>query len=225
MGAPLAHEIDLVEQLRLQMQANTRLKVMLCVPRWPDMAPAKAPFVRTALAHRKAAIEALTAQDRQRVAAFHPIGFPGRSAVLRSTVVIVDDVYALVGTSHWRRRGLTFDGGCDVASIDRQFNASGRSAGIVRFRQELMAAKLGIAVPTGPANSSALWTRLAEPEATFDLLADLLSQGGLGRITPVWAGPTDNRVIPQTDASADPDGVDANGTRLFTDLLGLLGDA
>ncbi len=46
----------------------------------------------------------------------------------------------------------------------------------------------------------------------LDLLADLLQQGGLGRCTPVWAGPT-------------PDGVDPNGTRLFTDLLGLLGDA
>jgi hypothetical protein len=224
-GAPLAHEIDLVDVLRAQMQANIRLKVMICVPRWPDMAPAMAPWVRTALAHRKAAIEALSAQDRQRVAAFHPIGFPGRTAVLRSTVVIVDDVYACVGTSHWRRRGMTFDGGCDVASIDRQLGPDGRSVAIKRYRQELMAAKLGINVPNAPATSSALWTRLAEPEAAFDLLADLLQQGGMGRCTPVWAGPTDNRVIPRPDNQADPDGVDADGTRLFTDLLGLLGDA
>ena len=224
-GAPLAHEIDLVETLRARMQANARLKVMVCVPRWPDMDPAKAPWVRTALAHRKAAIEALSNQDRQRVAAFHPIGFPGRSAVLRSTVVIVDDVYACVGTSHWRRRGLTFDGGCDVASIDRQLGPDGRSVAIKRYRQELLAAKLGIDVPNAPATSSALWTRLAEPEAAFDLLVDLLQQGGLGRCTPVWAGPTDNRVIAKPDHQADPDGVDSNGTRLFTDLLGLLGDA
>ncbi len=224
-GTPLAHEVDLVERLRERLAANPRLKVMVCVPRWPDFEPSLAPWVRTALAHRKTAIETLTSQDRQRVAAFHPIGFPGRPAVLRSTVVIVDDVYALVGSSHWRRRGLTFDGGCDVASIDRQLDARGRSAGIVRFRQELMAAKLGIALPAGPADSTALWTRLADPEAAFDLLADLLGQGGLGRCSPVWAGPGDTRVIAQTDAKADPDGVDADGSRLFSDLVGLLGSA
>ena len=67
--------------------------------------------------------------------------------------------------------------------------------------------------------------RELRPEAAFDLLADLLQQGGLGRCTPVWAGPTDNRVINKPDNQADPDGVDHNGTRLFTDLLGLLGDA
>jgi hypothetical protein len=221
---PLAHEIDLVERLRARMAANPRLKVMICVPRWPDMATEKAPWVRTALAHRKAAIEALTGEDRQRVAAFHPVGFPGRSAVLRSTTVIVDDAYALVGTSHWRRRGMTFDGGCDVASLDRQLDDQGRSSAIVRFRQELMAAKLGMSVPAGPSTNSALFTRLADAESAFDLLADLLAQGGGGRITAVWAGPTDTRVISQTDARADPDGVDADGSRMLSDLAGLLAD-
>jgi hypothetical protein len=117
---------------------NPRLKVMICVPRMPDFAETKANWVRAALAQRKQAIETLTTQDRQRVAAFHPIGFPGRPSVVRSTVVIVDDVYALVGTSHFRRRGMTFDGGCDIASIDRTLNARGTSSSIARFRQELI---------------------------------------------------------------------------------------
>jgi hypothetical protein len=224
-AVPLAHEIDLVEQLRARMAAQPRLKVMLCVPRWPDMAETKEAWVRTALAHRKAAIRALTEQDDQRVAAFHPIGFPGRSAVLRSTTVIVDDVYALVGTSHWRRRGMTFDGGCDIASCDRQLDGEGRCNAIVLFRQELMAAKLGIAVPTGPANNSALSTRLADGDSAFDLLVDLLTQSGAGRLSAVFVGPSDNRVIPQTDVRADPDGVDADGNRFLADLAGLLGDA
>jgi hypothetical protein len=196
-GAPKPHEIDLVEQLRAQMQANGRLKVMICVPRVPDFTPAKANWVRAALAHRKQAIETLAAQDRQRIAAFHPIGFPGRPTVIRSTVVIVDDVWALIGTSHFRRRGMTFDGAVDVVSIDRAFNARGTSVGIARFRQELLANKLGVSVPSGPATSSALWTRLAEPESAFSAVAELLTAGGLGRCSPVWAGPTDNRVIPQ----------------------------
>ncbi|MCK9516117.1 MAG: hypothetical protein WCY26_06190 [Thiohalobacteraceae bacterium] len=218
-GAAKPHEIDLVEVLRARMAANPRLKVMLCVPREPDMDPAKANWVRAALAERKQAINTLTAQDRQRVAAFQPIGFPGRATSIRSTVVIVDDVWTLVGTSHMRRRGMTFDGGADVVSIDRSFGARGTSAGIARFRQELMAAKLGVNVPAGPGNSTALWTRLAEPESAFAVLAELLASGGLGRCAPVWAGPTDNKVIPQTDAIADPDGVDPDGNG----LLGLFG--
>lgn len=220
-GPPKKHEIDLVETLRARMQANPRLKVMLCLPRLPDFITSKANWVRAALAHRKEAIQSLITQDRQRVAAFHPIGFPGRPSSIRSTVVIVDDVWAMVGTSHWRRRGMTFDGGCDVASIDRTFNGRGTSAGIARFRQELMATKLGVAIPSGPANSSALWTRLAEPESAYDTLADLLATGGAGRCSPIWAGPTDTTVILQTDAIADPDGVDADGSGLLA-LFGAL---
>jgi hypothetical protein len=140
-------------------------------------------------------------------------------------VVIVDDVYALVGTSHFRRRGMTFDGGCDIASIDRALNARGTSTSIARFRQELMANKLGVSVPAGPATSSALWTRLAEPEAAFDVLADLLATGGLGRCTPVFAGPTDNLVIPQSDEVSDPDGVDPDGTGLLALMLTVLLEA
>ena len=107
--------------------------------------------------------------------------------------------------------------------MTRTSGASGRgtSAGIARFRQELMAAKLGVTIPTGPANSSALWTRLAEPESAFDVLADLLASGGLGRCSPVWSGPTDTSVIPQSDAVADPDGVDEDGSGLLA-LFGTL---
>lgn len=226
-STPAKHEIDLVELIRARMAANARLKVMICTPKWPDFDLSKENWVRAALKQRKEAIERLTNQDRQRVAAFHPIGFPGRSAVMRSTTVIVDDVYSLVGTSHWRRRGMTFDGACDIASIDRQLNARGTSQSIVQFRQELMANKLGINQPTGPGDTTAAWTRLADPEAAFDQLSDLLAQGGLGRCSPIWAGPpaSDNSVIPKPDKEVDPDGVDANGSRILSDLLGLLGDS
>lgn len=224
-GTPLAHEVDLVESLRARMAANPRLKVLISLPRVPDFASTTSryePFLRAAIAQRKLAIETLTTPFRQRVAAFHPIGFPGRPTAIRSTTVIVDDAWALVGTSHFRRRGMTFDGGCDVVSIDRQLDARGTSAGIRRFRHELLAARLGVAVPVGPATSSALWTRLATPEAAFDAIADLLSAGGLGRCAPIWAGPTDTEVIPRPDDTSDPDGVDPTGANLlalFRDLL------
>jgi hypothetical protein len=219
--APAAHEIDLVEALLANMKANPRLKLMICVPRVPDFASAKANWVRAALGDRTEALTSLISPYQARVAAFHPIGFPGRHAQLRSTVVIVDDVWALVGTSHLRRRGMTFDGAADVVSIDRRLNGRGTSAGIASFRQELMASKLGVPVPAGPDGTSALWTRLAEPEGAFDVLSELLAAGGLGRCTPVWAGPTDTRVEPQKRDVADPDGVDSDGSRLLS-LFGTL---
>jgi hypothetical protein len=205
-GPPLAHEIDLVDIIRERLVGDPRVRVIICTPRVPDFDPAKGGWVRTAFVHRKEAVTMLTAAAQARVAAFHPIGFPGRSSPLRTTTVIVDDVWCMVGTSHFRRRGMTFDGGADVASIDRQI-AKGYSSDIAKFRQTLMAQRLGVDVPGTVDQASALWVRLAQPDSAFSVVAELLDQGGEGRLTPIWAGPDDNNaVLPQTDDVADPDG-------------------
>ena len=206
VGAPAAHEIDLIDVIRAQLVANSRLKVIICTPRLPDFDASRQGWVRTAFGHRKQAILDLTAAAGTRVAAFHPIGFPGRASPMRSTTIIVDDIWCMVGTSHLRRRGMTFDGAADVASIDRVVTR-GYSTAITRFRQVLMAEKLGVDVPAAAAVATALWVRLAQPESAFGVIAELLVEGGLGRIAPIWAGPTDNSVLPQTDDVADPDGV------------------
>jgi hypothetical protein len=219
-GDPDEGLLELVGLLATRLQANPRLKVMICVPRLPDFVLEQESWFRAQLKQRKAALDLLVGGDTDRVAAFHPIGFPGRSTVGRSTVVLVDDAYALVGTSHWRRRGMTFDGGCDLVSIDRRLNDAGSSTAIARFRQELLATRLGVSIPTGAATTSALWTRLAEPESAFDVVRDLLQSGGLGRCQPVWAGPTDTAVIPETDDKTDPNG--KVGVGLLSMLLGLV---
>ena len=219
-GKADADLVDLVSSLVARLQANPRLKVMICVPRLPDFVIKEQTFVRAAFTQRKVALDSVVDADADRVAAFHPIGFPGRSTVGRSTVVLVDDAYALVGTSHWRRRGMTFDGGCDLVSIDRRLNDAGSSTAIARFRQELLATRLGVSIPTGAGTTSALWTRLAEPESAFDVVRDLLQSGGLGRCQPVWAGPTDTSVIPETDDKTDPNG--KLGVGLLSMLLGLV---
>src|SRR5690606_4889594 len=128
-----------------------------------------------------------------------------------------DDAYAMLGTSHWRRRGMTFDGGCDVGLADRRLNDRGAGATLAQLRQSLLARRLGIPVATTPANTTALWTRLAEPESAFDLVRDLLLQGGLGRCTPVYAGPTDTSVLPEQTDVIDPNGMAGPS------LLGILG--
>jgi hypothetical protein len=53
-------------------------------------------------------------------AVFHPVGFPGRTASIRTISVIVDDIGCLCGASHFRRRGMTFDGSAAIATFDCQ---------------------------------------------------------------------------------------------------------
>jgi hypothetical protein len=138
---------------------------------------------------------------------------------LRTTTIIVDDVWCLVGTSHFRRRGMTFDGAVDVASIDRQI-AGGYSKSIALFRQTLMAQRLGVDVPIAATNVNALWVRLARPEPAFAAVAELLDEGGEGRLTAMWAGPDDNSVLPQTDDVADPIGI--SGATFQTFIAGAI---
>ena len=189
--APAAYEIDLVDIIRPQLVANPRLKVIVCTPRVADFDVSKQGWVWSAYAERKQAFQDLMAAAQPRVAGFHPIGFPGRSSPMRSTTIIVDDVWCMVGTSHFRRRGMTFDGAADVASIDRQIN-HGYSAGIARFRQVLMAQRLGVDVPTTPTAATSLWIRLAQPESAFAAVRDLLVEGGQGRLSAIWEGPKGN---------------------------------
>jgi hypothetical protein len=202
--------LDLVSLLGQRLTNVPRLKLIICVPRLPDFTPAKANWARAAFAQRAAAISKLIQAAPGQVLAFSPVGFPGRWSAIRSTTVLVDDVYALVGASHFRRRGMTFDGGVSVASMDRQLDGWGVSASIASFRQMLVACKLGVDVPSGPAATTALWTRLARPESMFAALTELLAEGGQGYCSPVWAGPTDTTVIPQTDDISDPNGLDAS---------------
>jgi hypothetical protein len=192
------------------------------VPRLGDFeAVTHAPWLRTALKHRKEAIEYLTNFDRNRVAAFHPVGFPGRPAAIRSTTVIVDDVWCLSGTSHFRRRGLTFDGSVDVACLDRAMT-DGYSGSIAAYRRLLMAHRLGVNPAGGVPAATPLWVRLYRPDSAFDAVADLLQQGGLGRCTPVWGGPSFTPPEGQSDDVTDPDGTD--GASMMALLASLLAD-
>ena len=220
-GAPQAHEIDLVALLAARMTANPNLTVVICVPRETDFAPRFAPFVRRAITQRTEAIAMLQAVDSKRVAAFHPRGFPGRWTQLRTTSVIVDDVWSLVGATHFRRRGLTFDGSVAISSFDRTIDG-GYSQKVRNYRRALMAAKLQVRPVDAGGLPTSEWMRLQAPAAAFDLVSDLLQGGGLGKLGPIWTGPTDTTVIPQSDDVADPDG--SGGMLPLTALAGLLSE-
>ena len=219
-GSPAAHEIDLVQILADRLAAQPNLKVVICTPREPDLVPA--PFARRAIAQRKEACEMLAAAGQGRVVAFHPRGFPGRFVGIRSTCVIVDDVWSLTGATHFRRRGMTFDGSVAIASFDREI-VDGYSRKVRAQRQLLMAAKLGITELDEDGLPVPEFMRLARPASAFKLIADLLAQGGLGRISPLWHGPTDTTVLPQSDDIADPDG--SNGAPAGLTLAAFLSEA
>lgn len=221
-GTPAAHEIDLMQVLAARMGANPNLKVVICLPRETDFDPAFAPFVRRAILQRTEAIDMLRAADAQRVAVFHPRGFPGRWAQIRTTSVIVDDVWAFTGATHLRRRGMTFDGSVAVASFDRTIQ-EGYSLKVRAFRRAIMAAKLNVQPTDAAGAPSPEWLRLQSPAGAFDLVRDLVDQGGLGRLGPLWLGPDDASVIPQSDDAADPDG--SNGASLLTLLASFLSES
>lgn len=212
-GPPADHEIDLIATLASRLAARKRLKVVICCARETDLIPA--PFRLRAIAQRAEAIAALVAEGSERVAAFHPRGFPGRPARIDSTTIIVDDVYSLTGATHLRRRGMTFDGSAAIASFDRTIQG-GYSVKVRGQRQSLMASRVGVLPADASGFPDEAFVRLARPDSAYDLVHDLLEQGGLGRIEPIWAGPGDIGVLPQSDDVADPDGADGGS------LAGLL---
>ena len=85
---------------------------------------------------------------RPRMIMAHPVGMPGRPLTIRSTTVIVDDVWCLTGASSLARRGLTFDGSNDVVLVDWLLDR-GASTAIRNHRKALMGAHLGVGPYTG----------------------------------------------------------------------------
>jgi hypothetical protein len=220
---PQPAALDLVTDIAARLAAHPNLKVIICTPREADFAPHYRGWSRQHYQARNEAVASLLAAAADRVAVFHPVGFPGRPAFIRTTSVIVDDVWSLVGATHWRRRGFTFDGSAAIASFDRQMDR-GYSREVRIYRRALMAARLAIPDPGGAATSAA-WTQLGSPASAFALVTNLLQQGGLGQLQSLWPGPSDTAVLPATNDVADPDG--SNGATFvatFASLLAELGD-
>lgn len=162
-----------------------------------------------------------------RVVVFHPVGFPGRSQVLKTNLIIVDDVWAMIGSSTIRRRGLTFDGGLDLVLFDRRIH-NGRSRAIQELRHRIMAEYLGIDPPADGEAGHPDWVRTREGHEAIRAIRTLLEQGGGGLIEPLWNGPSfDPPLTPPHEDMADPDGRDlfdaAQASTTFAGLLVLAG--
>ncbi len=75
-GAPPA--IDLVDVLAERMSDVAGLRVLIALPRQPDVSLAYGGWVRHTFDARNEAVDELQGVDPERVIVFHPSGFPGR---------------------------------------------------------------------------------------------------------------------------------------------------
>src|SRR5262249_16409765 len=99
------------------------------------------------------AIAALQTIMGDRLAVFSPSAGAGRSVRFASTSVVIDDAYALTGTTHLWRRGLAFDSSLAAAGLDETLT-DGRPPAVRNFRRALVGGALGVPpapVPDDPA--------------------------------------------------------------------------
>lgn len=211
---PPAFARDLLAGIQTRLNQMPGLHVIICTPRRPDYGIGYDGFAAQEVTERR---QKILAMPDRRVVSFHPLGFPGLQSSLESLVVIVDDVWALVGSSSFRRRGLTFDGGSDLVFTDANL-VDGRSPAIARFRRDLMAARLGVGATDtgvlGAAERHPTFVRLNDGVNAFYAIREMLQAGGLGKIERLWNGrmrgaPPPPSPLPSGEI-VNPDGLEFN---------------
>ncbi len=204
---PSDDRTEVISKLIARLGENRSLYVVLCVP-VHTMPGAPRGYRRVRDQLMLDTIDALRSAAGPRIAVFSPSAGPGRTLRLASTSVVVDDVYALTGTTHLSRRGLSFDSSFAAAIFDEILDG-GRPLEVRQFRRRLVAERLGLTpslVPDDPADLVAAIKRVVKR--------------GSGRVAPFALSPAD---LPVTDA--DKDAWNRDGATIPTDfnLLGWLG--
>ncbi|HEX2036211.1 MAG TPA: hypothetical protein VHS99_18675 [Chloroflexota bacterium] len=224
---PLA-AVDLITELANRLSIEPGLRVVILLPRTLPFASGFASWAMHFYAARATALQTLqlaggVIDGRPRVVVAHPMGVPGRPLAIRTTTVIVDDVWCLTGTSTLTRRGLTFDGASDVVLTDRALDR-GAGVAIRAHREALMGMHLGLGPGGGPQTAPPPYrVALHQPQSAHAAFADILSQGGAGRLMPLWPGPdptAPNAALSHPPAVADPDG--RGGASLVVTIAGAL---
>ncbi len=191
-------QLDIWASLLKRMDDQRALQVIICMPVvLSEASPAHLQRVRDALVAGAVSELSGGGNDRdKRFTIFHPAAGPQRALALTSTTVIVDDTYALTGSTHLWRRGLSFDSSFAVAVTDDRLQ-DGRAQEVLTFRRSLVAGRLGL-------NADQL------PEDPGELVASiqhLISRGGHGRLAP-------QRIRPP---APDPDFVSLVGGSALTE--------
>ena len=205
---------DLWVTLANRMQQCPGLRVVLCTPQETDYPRSFADHIAYEKLERTLALAKL---DPNRVRVFSPIGFAGRPSRLATTTIVVDDAWALVGSSSLRRRGLRFDGSTDLVFTDGVYER-GVCPAIGAMRRQLLAARLGV-----PAQDTGLphpgFVRLLDPEQCFEVVRELLDDGGYGSVEPFIPGDLPAFPEPAKARTFNPDGADvAPDLQLWVEL-------
>lgn len=145
---PSGENRQLWQSLINRMAVRPGLRVALCVPSL--LLPGTPKRLQEIRDHGLlAAITAMRAAAADRFALFSPGAGGGRAIRFASTSVIVDDAFALTGTTHLWRRGLTWDSSLAASVFDERL-VDGRPQDVRGFRIQLMADRLGIPATTLP---------------------------------------------------------------------------
>jgi hypothetical protein len=213
------YSLNLWNILQSQLDLKPGLKVILCVPKKPEYTNHYDQWIRSEVKERYQLVQSL---PEKQVICFHPVGFPGRPNFIENNIIIIDDLWALIGSSAMRRRGLTFDGSTDMVLTDFD-TVNGSAVSIRQFRKILFSQRLGI---TGNATDSTMNVLIEDPLQTFRLIREMLVAGGLGKIERLWNGRTEGITFtePTIDRlAANPEGNEFNmiSTLINTAIAGL----
>jgi hypothetical protein len=155
------------------------LRVVLCVPTLlAPGTPKRLQGIRDECL--MVALAALRAVATDRVAVFSPGADTGRAMRFASTSVVVDDAFALTGTTHLWRRGLSWDSSLAASVFDERL-VDGRPQDVRAFRLQLVADRLGIPVARVPADASELVKAIRDLDARG---AERLSASPITRPAP-----------------------------------------
>lgn len=208
--------LQLLQVLIDRMTARPGLRVLLCIPVFFDTTVPKA-LQRSRDRELQRALNHLIASDQQYVAVFSPSAGPGRSLKVATTTVIVDDAWAMVGTTHLWRRGLSYDSSYAVTVCDDRLEA-GRPQEVLNFRRQFCADRLGVTVAEVP----------DDPADLVDGVRALVTRGGFGRLVADRIRPPEevpSTLQPGTTFTEDdvwnPDGSTPTGLNPLVALLQL----
>ena len=185
-----------LDTLIARLEARPALHVALCLPR--ELLPGTPqPLASVRNQLWQSALARLLTAAGNRVAVFSPGAGPYSHVRIASTVVVVDDVWAMIGTTHLSRRGLSFDSSLAVAVFD-EANQFSRGTAVSAFRVQLAADRLGVAATQIPLVGHEFVTSLRR----------LVDSGGVGRLA-LGSLPVAPAGLPPTDSDAqlwNPDG-------------------
>jgi hypothetical protein len=167
-----------VQALAARLAAQPALHASVCVP-VEAFSGAPKDYARVRADTTKAALAALAAAAPGRFVSFCPSAGAGRSLRLLTTTVVVDDMFALVGSTHLSRRGLSFDSSLAAALFDER-NVRGRGQALVDLRLALLAARLALPTSLVPEDGPAV----------VKAIGDLAARGS-ARVTAATLPPVD----------------------------------